>query len=94
MFGIVDSDGEFAHADWRPNGNRWVIKSVGVMRGGSEVSSMNVVTRVDDNTFTFESTGRVVDGRAEPDIAPVTIKRLAPVGAETDEPKRETILPE
>jgi len=91
---VFDSDGEFAHADWQPDGNRWIVQSIGVLRDGGEVSSTNIVTKVDHNTFTFQSTNRVIDGRGEADIPPVTIKRLAPEGAETAEPKRETILPD
>ena len=90
---VFDSSGEFAHADWRPDGNRWIIKSTGVLRDGSEVSSTNIITRLDNNTFTFGSGNRIVDGKPEADVMPITIKRLAPKGGES-EPQRETILPE
>ena len=62
--------------------------------------STNVVTRIDDHTFTFESANRAKDGRAEPDIGPVEIKHLPRQTGGRDEagaPKksaRETILPQ
>ncbi len=92
---VFDSSGEFSHADWKRDGNhRWIIRSVGVLRDGSEVSSINIVTRLDNDTFTFESRNRTTDGEPQPDIEPVTIKRLAAQSDGSAEPPRETILPE
>ena len=70
-----DSTGGVAQGVWRRDGNRWIITAYDVLRDGSEVSAVNIVTRIDDDTFTFQSRDRMKDGRKEPDIDPITIRR-------------------
>lgn len=97
---VFDSKGDFAEGLWQRDGNRWIIDTAGVLQDGSEVSSTNVVTYIDDDTFTLGSGNRVRDGRAEPDIGPVEIKRMPRQTGGRDKPgaskksARQTILPE
>ena len=94
-----DSTGGVAQGVWRRDGNRWIITAYDVLRDGSEVSAVNIVTRIDDDTFTFQSRDRMKDGRKEPDIDPITIRRATlPIGDRDQpllrkKPARETILP-
>jgi len=90
---VFDSDGSFSEGFWQRDGNRWIVDSSGVLQNGSEVSSINVITRIDDDSFSFESRHRTTDGRAEPNIGPVTIKRKRPQAGTAEEAPRETILP-
>lgn len=96
---VFDSSGGFSEATWTRKDDRWTIRSSGVLRDGSEVSATNIVTKIDNDTFTFESRKRILDGQNQPDIEPVQIIRrlpqTAPTGkpAEQKQPARETILP-
>ena len=91
---VFDSDGGFVEARWQHEGNRWMIHASGVLQDGSEVAATNILTRIDENSFTFQSRNRAVNGRSEPDIEEITIQReSSEVGADA-EPPRETVLPD
>jgi len=87
---VFDSSGGFARGVWKRRGNHWIIKSSGIRQDGSEVASRNVLTRIDDDTCTFRSGSRTVEGAEQPDIEEITIKRQRPAGGKAS---RETILP-
>ncbi len=95
---VFDSKGGFIEGFWRRDGKRWIVETSGVLQNGSEVSAVNTTTAVDADTFTFQSTNRFLDGKRQPDIATVEVKRRGSVGgkqgtaSEEDSP-RETILP-
>src|SRR5262245_17332458 len=55
-----DSDGGFGEGAWTRDGDRWTIKTTSVLRDGKKVSATNVVTRVDADTITWQSTDRTV----------------------------------
>jgi len=95
---VFDSKGGFIEGFWRPDGNRWIVTTSGVLQNGSEVSAVNTVTRIDDDTFTFQSTNRFLDGQQQPDIEPVEVKRRGTAGGQQGTAPgkgtpRETILP-
>jgi uncharacterized protein (TIGR02246 family) len=71
---IFESDGGFGESEWTREGNRWTIKYKGVLADGSDVSATQVLTHVDSNTQTLESSERTVNGQRRPDLAKVTIK--------------------
>ncbi|MHC4402107.1 MAG: YybH family protein [Planctomycetota bacterium] len=72
---LFDSDGCFGQAAWRQKDERWVIQASRVLAGGEKASSVNVITRVDDDTFTWQSLNREVDGELLPNIEEVTVVR-------------------
>ena len=72
---MFDSEGGFGEGRWKRDGNRWVVKSSQVLKGGRRASAINVLTYVDDNTFTWQSTGREVGGQMLPDVPEVTVVR-------------------
>ena len=74
---MFDSDGGFGENQWVHDGKRWLVQYSGTLADGSAVSATHVLTRRDADTLTLESKDRTVDGQAQPDIAPVTIKRQA-----------------
>lgn len=79
---VFDSDGGFSTGVWRRDGNRWVIDSVGTLPDGGIATQINILTYVDDDTLTWETTGREIDGEILPNIEPVTVKRVRDEGAE------------
>ena len=72
---LFDSDGCFGEGVWTRKGDRWIVRAFRVLAGGERASSVNIITRVDDNTFTWQSTGREVDGGLLPNIEAVTAVR-------------------
>jgi uncharacterized protein (TIGR02246 family) len=71
-----DDDGGFGDGAWERDGKRWVITANGVESDGSEVTATNILTPVDRDTFTWQSTERTVDGDDEPNGPPVKVKRV------------------
>jgi hypothetical protein len=49
---------------------------VGTLPDGGTATSINILTYVDDDTLTWETTGREVDGEILPNVDPVTVKRV------------------
>jgi len=72
---VFDSDGGFGVGLWTRDGERWTIKQLHVLPDGRKASATNVIERIDDNTFTWQSVGRAVDGEILPNIKAITVKR-------------------
>jgi uncharacterized protein (TIGR02246 family) len=70
-----DSDGGFAEAQWSNQGNEWYVLKKGRTTDGRAVSAVNVMTYLDEDTFTFKSVQRAVDGELLPDIDEVMVVR-------------------
>jgi uncharacterized protein (TIGR02246 family) len=73
-----DSDGGFGQDHWYKQGARWYITAEGVLRDGGETSATNIITPIDANNFSWQSTDRTADGVALPDTQPVKLTRVAP----------------
>jgi len=52
-----------------------VIRSLQTLTHGEKASSINIMTRVDNDSYTWRSTGREVGGRLLPDRGPITVVR-------------------
>jgi uncharacterized protein (TIGR02246 family) len=72
---MFDSDGGFGEGAWTRNDDRWEVKLRQILADGRTASSTNVYTRVDDDTFTWQSINREIDGESLPDVEPVTVVR-------------------
>jgi uncharacterized protein (TIGR02246 family) len=72
---LFDSDGGFGVGIWSKKGDGWAIQALRVLPDGRKGSAVNVLTRVDENSFTWESTGRAIGGEILPNIGPVTVVR-------------------
>lgn len=72
---MFDSDGGTGVGIWTNDGDRWTNRTVRILPDGRKGSSVNVITRIDDNSFTWKSTSREVDGDLLPSVGPVTIVR-------------------
>ena len=64
---VFDSTGGFAEAFWRKDGKRWIVGTSGVLPDGGAGGATNIYEFVDENTFTWRSTERDVDGQPLPD---------------------------
>jgi len=72
---VFDSDGGFGEGAWIRQGNQWRVSTASVLPTGEKASSLNIFTSVDNNTFTFQSTGREVGGALLPNIREVAVVR-------------------
>lgn len=74
---VFDSDGGFGEAVWQRKDNRWFIQQSGVLPDGGKSSQINVMTKLDDNTFTWQITNREIDGVVQPNTEEVVVVRVA-----------------
>jgi uncharacterized protein (TIGR02246 family) len=72
---VFDSDGGFAEGKWSRKGDRWIIQQTGTLPGGSRSSAVNIITRIDDDSFTWQSIQREVDGELLPNVDEVLVVR-------------------
>jgi uncharacterized protein (TIGR02246 family) len=70
-----DAQGGFGKDVWMRDGSKWVIEATGVLRDGSESTSVNIATPIDANSFTWQSVNRTLDGVSLPNVPPVKIVR-------------------
>lgn len=75
---VFDSEGSVTEGLWIQDGNRWVVRSSGVMRDGSRASATGIMTKIDDDTFTWQVVNRVSGDENLPDVEPVTVVRVPP----------------
>ena len=75
---VFDSDGGVSEGYWIQDGDQWIVRSSGELRDGGDASATHVITTIDDDTFTWQSVNRVIDGEAQPDVHEVRVIRLPP----------------
>jgi hypothetical protein len=78
---VFDSDGTFGEGTWSRDEDTWTIKQVGTLPDGKKTSATNIITRLDDNSSTWQSIDRTTDGEIEPNIEEVLVVR-APTEAD------------
>jgi uncharacterized protein (TIGR02246 family) len=75
---VFDSTGGYGHGYWARNGNRWVIKSTGVLADGRTATATNVLTRTGLNSARWHSIDRTVGGEIAPDHSEAVMVRRPP----------------
>lgn len=73
---LFDDEGGFGDGAWTRDGKRWIISASGVQGDGGELTATNILTPVDKNTFTWQSTERTLDGEELPNVPPVKVTRV------------------
>ncbi|MCK6457781.1 MAG: SgcJ/EcaC family oxidoreductase [Phycisphaerae bacterium] len=77
---VYNDDGGNGEMIWTRDRNRWVIDSSGLTPDGVPTSSVNIITRLGEDRFTWQSMRRVVGADAVPDAPPVTFEKSKPGG--------------
>src|SRR5271166_5554278 len=72
---IFDSNGGFGESSWSYDGGNWLIRASNVLPDGSRSTAENVLTKVDDNRFTWESQNRTLDGESQPSLPKMVVYR-------------------
>ena len=75
---VFDSDGAFFEGFWIREGNQWVVRITGTLQDGAKASATSTYTFIDNDTHTFQSRDRVVDGEPVPDVEEVKVMRVPP----------------
>lgn len=70
-----DSEGGFAEGTWTREGERWLLREVGVGPDGSRTGADNTFTKLGADRFAWESNNRTLDGVPQPNIGRVEINR-------------------
>lgn len=73
---VFDSDGGFGEGTWKKADKSWYATMHFTLGDGRVASSINIYTPVDDNSYTFASVEREVDGEILPDMNPVTVEKI------------------
>ncbi len=75
---VFDSDGGFSESLWSRDGERWVIKTTGVLRDGRTASATNILTRVNKDTMKWASADRTFGADVLADAEEITLVREPP----------------
>jgi len=72
-----EADGGFGEGTWikQPDGT-WHIRTASVLRSGNRMTSTAIVTRIDDNTITWQATDQRLDDKPVADTPVITMKRV------------------
>lgn len=71
-----EASGGVGEADWHRDGDHWVLDAAGTLADGSTLTETNVLRRVDDDTFTWQSVNRLLGDAELADLAPVKVTRI------------------
>ncbi|MCA9430850.1 MAG: SgcJ/EcaC family oxidoreductase [Candidatus Omnitrophica bacterium] len=70
-----DTNGGITTGVWSKEGDKWHCQVATVLRGGEKFTATEVLSVVDENTHTWQSVDRHIDGDSLPDTEVVTITR-------------------
>lgn len=75
---VFDSEGGFSEGLWSRDGDRWIIKTTGVLKDGRAVSATNVLTRLNRDALRWGSIDRTLGNNALPDAEDAVLVRKPP----------------
>jgi uncharacterized protein (TIGR02246 family) len=73
---VFDSTGSISEAAWARDGDRLISKTTTHLSDGKLAEMVNIVTRIDADHMTWQSTNRAVDGKRLPDTEVVKLQRV------------------
>lgn len=73
-----ESEGGFGEAAWSRDGKKWVLDSAGRLSDGSSLAATNILTPLDQDSFTWQTVRRSIDGEEVDDLPPVKVTRVKP----------------
>lgn len=71
-----EADGGVGEADWERDGDHWVLDVAGTLADGAALMETNVLRRIDDDTFTWQSIDRLLDDEELEELPPVKVNRM------------------
>jgi uncharacterized protein (TIGR02246 family) len=79
---VFDSTGGFGEGVWAVEGDTWTIQATGTLVDGGKTSATNLLKKLDDNSYVWESINRESNGELQPNVDPVMIVRVPEDSAE------------
>jgi uncharacterized protein (TIGR02246 family) len=73
-----EADGGVGEGDWRRDGDHWLVEASGTLTDGRTLTETNILRRVNDDTFTWQSIDRHLGDETLADLAPVKVVRVRP----------------
>jgi len=71
-----ENAGGFGEGTFTPSGEKWIIKASGVLADGKKIAATNILSRIDPDTMSWQSTERSFDGKMLPEVKGITLKRV------------------
>jgi uncharacterized protein (TIGR02246 family) len=71
-----DNEGGFAEGIWTREGDRWLIRELGVAPDGSRTGADNTITKLGPDRVAWEANNRTLDGEPRPGIGRIEINRV------------------
>jgi uncharacterized protein (TIGR02246 family) len=71
-----EASGGVGEATWHRDGDHWVLDAAGTLPDGSSLTETNVLRRVNEDTFTWQSVNRMLGDVPLADLAPVKVARV------------------
>lgn len=69
------SDGGHATGVWTPRDGGWAAEIRGTLGDGTPTTAVNLLTRLDDNAYVWQSVQRTAGGQSLPDTDEIVLKR-------------------
>jgi len=79
---LFDSDGGYGESFWTRDRDRWVVKATAVRRDGTTASMTNIYTPTGKDSYTWQTTDRVVAGEVLPPVE-IKVVRKPPEAAQS-----------
>jgi uncharacterized protein (TIGR02246 family) len=70
-----DENGGRGQALWVRDGNSWLLDAFGLLADGTETSAVNILTRINNDHFTWRSVDRLIGGEELPATDPIKVVR-------------------
>ena len=71
-----ESGGGVGENVWNRDGDQWVVDATGTLADGNTLTMTNILTKVSDDLFTWQSINRALGDEELPDLAPVKVTRI------------------
>jgi hypothetical protein len=72
-----DASGGFGEDVWSQLGDKYTLRAKYTLHDGGRGASINYLDYLDENTFTWKSTHREIDGELQPDSEEIVFQRVA-----------------
>jgi uncharacterized protein (TIGR02246 family) len=74
---VFDSDGGFGEGIWVRKENRWIVQSTATLADGGKAAATHILTQLDNDTATWQTVNRSVDGELLPNVNAIPLVRKA-----------------
>ncbi|MFO0969450.1 MAG: SgcJ/EcaC family oxidoreductase [Gemmataceae bacterium] len=73
---VFGEDGSIGQGVWFNDGSRWTVQALSKTLDGGILTSTNLINRVSDDAFSWQSVNRRLNGEVLPDTVPVKLTRV------------------